>query len=153
MDRLFLDANVLFSAAYKANARLLELWKLSDVLLWSSRYALEEVRVNFSGEDQIRRLKKLAEALTLHEAADRQDSCRNPPSGKRCSHSAGCTRGARELPADRGYSSLRPVPRQKSRRRCDLAARSIPEDSLSKKINYCIGIFTPVCFANCFASS
>jgi len=72
MDRLFLDANVLFSAAYKANARLLELWKLSDVLLWSSRYALEEVRVNFSGEDQIRRLKKLAEALTLHEAADRK---------------------------------------------------------------------------------
>jgi len=28
MDRLFLDAHVLFSAAYRPNAGLLKLWKL-----------------------------------------------------------------------------------------------------------------------------
>ena len=42
MDRLFLDANVLFSAAHRPEGRLLRLWKLDDVTLCSSRYALEE---------------------------------------------------------------------------------------------------------------
>jgi uncharacterized protein len=42
MDRLFLDANVLFSAAYRPGVRLLKLWKLKNVALFSSRYALEE---------------------------------------------------------------------------------------------------------------
>jgi hypothetical protein len=32
MDRLFLDANVLFSAAYKIDARLLPLWKVKNVI-------------------------------------------------------------------------------------------------------------------------
>ena len=72
MDRVFLDANVLFSAAYKANARLLEFWKLKNASLWSSRYALEEARVNLTKEDQQRRLLKLAQALTLYEASDRK---------------------------------------------------------------------------------
>ena len=71
MDRVFLDANVLFSAAYKPNARMLELWKVSDISLWSSRYALEEARVNLLKEDQQGRLLKLAEGLTLHEAGVR----------------------------------------------------------------------------------
>lgn len=70
MDRVFLDANVLFSAAYKENARLLELWALKNVALWSSRYALEEARTNLPKEDQQRRLLKLAGVLTLHEAGD-----------------------------------------------------------------------------------
>jgi len=52
MDRLFLDANVLFSAAYKANARVFRLWQLKDVLLDSSRYALEEARFNLVEENQ-----------------------------------------------------------------------------------------------------
>jgi len=38
MDRLVLDANVLFSAAYKANSRLLELWKLDDVVVGGSPF-------------------------------------------------------------------------------------------------------------------
>jgi predicted nucleic acid-binding protein len=74
MDRVFLDANVLFSAAYKPNARMLELWKVSAISLWSSRYALEEARVNLLKEDQQGRLLKLAEALTLHEASVRTTS-------------------------------------------------------------------------------
>lgn len=70
MERVFLDANVLFSAAYKPDARLLELWKVKSVSLWSSRYALEEARVNLSTEDQQRRLRKLAESLTFREAGE-----------------------------------------------------------------------------------
>jgi predicted nucleic acid-binding protein len=60
MDRLFLDANVLFSAAYKTDARLREFWKLKDVVLCSSRYALEEARSNLVNEDQKVRLHNLS---------------------------------------------------------------------------------------------
>jgi len=72
MDRLFLDANVLFSAAYGSNAGLLQFWKLKDVILCSSRYALEEARFNLSGSDQKRRLARLAQSLQFFEAAPRQ---------------------------------------------------------------------------------
>jgi len=63
MDRLFLDANVLFSAAYSANAGLLQFWKLKNVVLCSSRYALEEAAINLAQEVQKRRLEKLAAAI------------------------------------------------------------------------------------------
>jgi len=69
MDRLFLDANVLFSAAYRPNAGLLRLWKLDKVTLCSSRYALEEARINLRDDDQRMRLDKLSEAIHLFEAA------------------------------------------------------------------------------------
>src|SRR5258708_27693879 len=39
MDRLFLDANVLFSAAYRVDAGLVQLWKLKNVTLRSSHAA------------------------------------------------------------------------------------------------------------------
>ena len=64
MDKLFLDANILFSAAYRANAGLLRLWTL-DVQLLSSSYALEEARRNLSEGDQQRRLEQLLAPLTL----------------------------------------------------------------------------------------
>jgi len=67
MDRLFLDANVLFSAAYRADAGLLRLWKLKDVVLCSSRYAWEEARVNLREEAQLDRLAKLASQLELFD--------------------------------------------------------------------------------------
>jgi|SRR5579863_2155728 len=68
MDRLFLDANVLFSAAYRPGAGLLELWKLQDVVRCSSRYALEEARINLTEEDQRRRLSGLSEQVEFFEA-------------------------------------------------------------------------------------
>ena len=68
MDRLFLDANVLFSAAYRPGAGLLALWKLKNVRLWTSRYALEEARLNLSDEVQRARLQKLAARLELFDA-------------------------------------------------------------------------------------
>jgi uncharacterized protein len=68
MDRLFLDANVLFSAAYKIDARLLPLWKLRNVTLCSSHYALQEARINLASEDQRTRLTELSGSLQLFEA-------------------------------------------------------------------------------------
>jgi predicted nucleic acid-binding protein len=71
MDRLFLDTNVLFSAAYQTDAGLLQLWKLKIVVLCSSRYALEEARINLAGEDQRTRLTKRSGVVPLFEAAQR----------------------------------------------------------------------------------
>ena len=71
MDRLFLDANVLFSAAYRSDTALLRLWKLKGVALCSSRYALEEARGNLASEDQRTRLTRLSEAIQLFEAGAR----------------------------------------------------------------------------------
>ena len=59
MDRLFLDASVLFSAAYRSQAGLLQLWKLKDVVLCTSHYAAEEARLNLSDDVQRHRLAKL----------------------------------------------------------------------------------------------
>jgi predicted nucleic acid-binding protein len=67
MDRLFLDANVLFSAAYRADAGFLALWRLKGVALCSSRYAVEEARINLDEEDQRERLARLSENLQLFE--------------------------------------------------------------------------------------
>jgi uncharacterized protein len=72
MDRLFLDANVLFSAAYCPAAGLLQLWRLPNVWLCSSRYALEEARINLTEDQQRRRLSKHSQKLELFEAPHRQ---------------------------------------------------------------------------------
>ncbi len=72
MDRLFLDANVLFSAAYRANAGLLRLWKLKDVILCSSHHALEEARINLTDEGQRGRLARLSKSIHLFDAPPRE---------------------------------------------------------------------------------
>ena len=58
MDRLFLDANVLFSAAYRSDSGLDRLWKLSSAQLVTSEYAAEEARINLPDEAQRRRLSQ-----------------------------------------------------------------------------------------------
>ena len=70
MDRIFLDANVLFSAAYRADAGLSAFWRLRGVILCSSRYAIEEARLNLEEEGQRHRLAKLAAALEVFEAGE-----------------------------------------------------------------------------------
>jgi uncharacterized protein len=69
MDRLFLDANVLFSAAYRPGAGLLQLWKLKNAVFCSSHYALEEARINLVEEDQRTRLTNLSRAVHRFDAA------------------------------------------------------------------------------------
>ena len=59
MVRLFLDANVLFSAAYRADAGVARLWELPGVVLLTSSYAVEEARRNLLDEDQRELLARL----------------------------------------------------------------------------------------------
>jgi predicted nucleic acid-binding protein len=61
---LFLDANILFSAAYRENSGLLRLWKIKSVNLVSSAYAVEEARRNLDISFQKERLDKLLTRLT-----------------------------------------------------------------------------------------
>lgn len=72
MDRLFLDANILFSAAYQANGRLQKFWKLKDVALCSSHYAVEEARANLEEEAQRSRLDRLLRRVELFDEAQRE---------------------------------------------------------------------------------
>ena len=65
MHRVFLDANVLFSAAYKAGSNLFRLWKLSTVELVTSAYAVEEVRCNLRDEAQRRRLDGFLDSVQV----------------------------------------------------------------------------------------
>lgn len=67
MDRLFLDANVLFSAAYRPDAEMRELWELpeGDATLLSSPYVIEEARRNLTEEKQTRNLEKLVASMAV----------------------------------------------------------------------------------------
>ena len=65
MDRVFLDANVLFSAAYHSDAGLVVLWRRGGTALLTSAYAVDEARRNLSGEDQRRRLEALVRACEI----------------------------------------------------------------------------------------
>lgn len=65
MDRLFLDASVLFSTAYQEDAGLRQLRSLEQAELLTSGYALEEARRNLATDEQRRRLARLAADLEL----------------------------------------------------------------------------------------
>ena len=67
MYRVFLDANVLFSAAYAPDLRLLELWSLDDAELVTSLFALEEAHGNLAvhNRDVIPVLDKLASEMMI----------------------------------------------------------------------------------------
>jgi uncharacterized protein len=65
VDRLFLDANVLISAAYRRDAGIARLWQLNNVELLTSPYAAEEARVNLIEKDQRERLGTLLELVSI----------------------------------------------------------------------------------------
>lgn len=67
MDRVFLDANVLFSAAYRPAAGLSRLWNLEEVQLVTSRYALAEAETNLQQPDQRNRLAELITSVEVLE--------------------------------------------------------------------------------------
>ena len=75
MDRLFLDANVLSTAASLPQGGLLRLWELPDCVLYTSRYAMGEARVNLADASERERLEKLCRPIHLVDAA----SSRLPP--------------------------------------------------------------------------
>lgn len=68
MDRLFLDANVLFSAAWRPEAGVRRLWDLPGVTLLTSDYAVAEARRNLGTADQLARLDGILEAMTVTPA-------------------------------------------------------------------------------------
>ena len=65
MDRVFLDANVLFSAAYSADNKLRSLWRLPNIQLLTCDYALEEARRNLSEAGQRQALSQLTASLEI----------------------------------------------------------------------------------------
>ena len=62
VDRIFLDANILFSAAYSPESLVRELWLLPETELVTSLYAVEESRRNLAA-DRPDCLAKLGELL------------------------------------------------------------------------------------------
>lgn len=72
MDVVFLDANVLFSAAYAPDTGLRRrLWDRSDAELLTSRYAVEEARRNLPDHEQAQRLEALlGDIRIVGEAVD-----------------------------------------------------------------------------------
>ena len=65
MDRLFLDANVLFSAAYRSDAGVQRLWSAPKADLVTSDYAVEEATRNLVNPDQRERLNGLLESVEI----------------------------------------------------------------------------------------
>lgn len=67
-DRVFLDANVLFSAAWREESGLVVLWKWSrraEVVLVTSSYAVEEARVNLPAGEKRNRLEMLLDGVEV----------------------------------------------------------------------------------------
>ena len=65
MKRVFVDANILFSAAYREDAGLLRLWHIREVELTTSDYAAQEAAMNLSEPDQRRRLDELLKRINV----------------------------------------------------------------------------------------
>jgi predicted nucleic acid-binding protein len=65
VDRLLLDANVLFSAAYRKDAGVRRLWGLPEAELVTSAYAIEEARRNLSTAEQRADLNELLAAVRV----------------------------------------------------------------------------------------
>lgn len=65
MDRVFLDANVLYSAADREAAGLQRLWKIPEIRLLTSPYAIAEALRNLETDEQRGRLNGLLAAVEL----------------------------------------------------------------------------------------
>ena len=65
MDRLFLDANILFSAAYRSDGGVQRLWTAPNSELVTSDYAIEEATRNLADADRRERLDGLLESVEI----------------------------------------------------------------------------------------
>jgi predicted nucleic acid-binding protein len=74
VDQLFLDANILFSAAYRQDAGIGRLWHFDDIKLITSPYAAEEARINLTERDQRQRLETLLERVGVVTGVSRLPS-------------------------------------------------------------------------------
>ncbi|OYY93707.1 MAG: hypothetical protein B7Y41_10710 [Hydrogenophilales bacterium 28-61-23] len=86
--RLFLDANILFTAAHNAEGKASLVMELGQAGLWqlvSSAYAVEEARRNIARKypDRLQRLQTLTQDLALAHA-DAEVRCPQPLPEKDC---------------------------------------------------------------------
>jgi predicted nucleic acid-binding protein len=65
VETVFLDANILFSAAWRPGSGLRRLWSLKGVALVTSAYAVEEARHNLPTPAQRDELVRLLSRLTI----------------------------------------------------------------------------------------
>ena len=65
MDQVFLDANVLFSAADRLDTPLQKLFSLPKVMLVTSDYALEEAKRNLASGQQRAELERLCKSVKV----------------------------------------------------------------------------------------
>ena len=65
MDVLFLDANVLVSAAWGPNTRMQQFWALENVQLVTSTYAVMETERRLRSEEQIQRFRRFSASLIV----------------------------------------------------------------------------------------
>lgn len=77
VDRIFLDANILFSVAYGSPSleRLLELVKKGLCLLFASGYVIEEAKRNLSNPDQLKKLEACLSNVQIIPEADPKLGC------------------------------------------------------------------------------
>jgi predicted nucleic acid-binding protein len=70
LDTVFLDANIVYSAAYMQFAGLARLWNLNDLQLVSSAYAMDEARRNLAMDrpDAVPRLNRLLQSVSIVDA-------------------------------------------------------------------------------------
>lgn len=67
LTRVFLDANVLFSAAYRIDAPLIRLWTTEHVIVITSAYAAAEASRNLPDETQRTRLNLLLARTAMRD--------------------------------------------------------------------------------------
>jgi predicted nucleic acid-binding protein len=65
VDRVFLDANILFAASRKPTARILRLWDIPSVVLLTSAYGIDEARRNLHETEQHARLDRLIRSVQV----------------------------------------------------------------------------------------
>ena len=68
MDRVFLDTNVVFSAAYSEDADFQRLWQIPDIQLIVSTYVVEEALNNITRQDRLERLDRLLSGTEIIDA-------------------------------------------------------------------------------------
>ena len=77
MDRIFLDANILFSIAYGSPC-LNDLFKIAEgkhCLLFTSKYVIEEARRNLTLPQQIEKLEAFLPKVQIVPEVDTQMAC------------------------------------------------------------------------------
>lgn len=69
---MFLDANILFSAAYRPDAGLRQLWQVPDIALVTLAYAVEEARRNLEFSEQRAALEALLPSVHVLAATSEE---------------------------------------------------------------------------------